>query len=699
MKQAHRTNRRTASNRSLIIDSLRELIPISFFFVGLYLFVSLLTYNVQDSIWSAQDETYKITNEGGWFGASFADMFIYLFGYFAYLFPFMVGYLGWIIYQGEHRNILAEPKSLILPSAGFVLTLSAGCGLAIVHFAAESSLLPTHAGGILGIFVGKSLESIFSQLGATLLLLALFFTGVTLLTGLSWLKLMDILGFHTLRWSPVVKKYIKTQLLPIVTVYLRSGFTFTQKILAFFLQQLRIKIKAFQAFWQARREEWRERREYFEEDDEDYFYEEDPLLDEEAQQLFKKNLTEEKPELEEDDSVILQPTTPLLPALDLLEPVPDGIPISDTGVLTQLLTETFQQLQIESKINAVHSGPVLTSFEIESITPIRMTEIEAINDLLTKQVAYVRIQETMPKTFTIEMPNPQRQPIYLRELLSCVDYQDSFSPLTVALGKDSNGQPVVIDLTRIPHILIAGNDPNERSTAIDTLLLSLIYKSTPTTLRLLLIDSTSGDLAVYEQLPHLLNPIISEPKSVLRALKWCDQEMERRYRLMSSKGMRTIENYNQALLNPSGKNPLEEVSTDALPYVVIVIHEIAEITKTPESIQIEEIIMRLTQRARAAGIHLILATQYPSVNVITGLLKTNIPTRIAFQVTTKSESRAILGQMGAETLLGEGDMLYITVGTGIPIRIHGGFVSRAEVSRVVTDLKVRGTENYIDLSH
>ena len=709
MKQARRTNRRTSPDQRIIKHSLREIVLFFFFFAGVYLFVSLFTYSAQDFVWSSQGEIREVINKGGVAGALFADMFIYLFGYFAYLFPIMVGYLGWLIYRGRHRDILAEPKSLVVPGIGFILTLSAGCGLAIVHFAAESALLPTHAGGILGIVVGKSLEGIFSQLGATLLLIALFFTGVTLLTGLSWLKLMDILGFHTLRWSPVVQEYATTQLLPVVMYYTRLGLAFLKKILALFLKQLRGRAKATYASWQERQAEWRARREYLEDDD--YFIEDDPLLydddDEEPQQLKTKPVI--KDEIVDDENTVIKEELvqtvnfePLLPSLNLLEPVPDKLPTPDPETLTQLLTDAFNLLQIEVTINAVHPGPVLTGFEVEPITPIKTTDIEEVSELLAQHlnVSPVRIIETKPRTLGIEMPNPQRQPIFLRELLNSIDYQDSFSPLTVALGKDMTGQPVVVDLTRIPHILMAGHDPNEKTMAIHTLLLSLIYKTTPMTLRLLLVDNATGELAVYDRLPHLLTPIISEPEQVLLALQWCDNEMERRYRLMSSKGMRNIENYNQTLLNPDGQAFLEDLTAneDALPYIIVVIHEIAEIIKTPDGTQIEEIITHLAQRARAAGIHLILATQYPSVNVITGLLKTNMPTRIAFQVETKSESRAILGQMGAEILLGEGDMLYMTAGTGMPARVHGSFVSVSEVAKVVADLKARGKTNYINLS-
>lgn len=702
MRQARRSNRRNFSNQRVIKHSLREILLFVFFFMGIYLFVSLLTYSAAD-INLYESKGIKVTNTGGIAGALFADIFVYMFGYFAYLFPIMVSYLGWLIYRGKHRDILAEPRSLIVPGTGFILTLSAGCGLMMVHFAADSSvLLTTHAGGLLGTAVGKSLKDVFSQLGATLLLIALFFTGVTLLTGLSWLKLMDILGFYTLQWSPVVQKHIATQWLPIVLRYGGWALVLLRKLFGNLLERLQGKAKATYLSWQERRAEWREQQDYFDEEGDDYLDEDDPLVAEEKSPPLKtKSGYEGVAEATVNHQENQIDFTPTLPSLHLLEPAPENVATLDTAILQQSVSDAFNTSQIEVVIHAIHPGPVLTGFEVELVSPVRINNLDELGETLAQylKVPRVRVVETLPRTLGIEIPNFQRQPIYLSELLGSLDYQDSFSPLTVALGKDVNGQVVIIDLTRVPHILMAGIDPNEKIVAINTLILSLIYKSLPSTVRLLLIDSTTCDLAIYSQLPHLLAPIISEPEHVLAALTWCDQEMERRYRLMAGHGMRNIENYNQALLAPEGQDFSDGLAsrTDALPYIVVIIHEIAEIVKTVAGPQTEEIITQLAQRARAAGIHLVLATQYPSVNVITGLLKTNLPTRIAFRVTTKSESRTILGQMGAETLLGEGDMLYMTAGTGTPARVHGSFVSVPEVARVVAALKTQAVPVYVNL--
>jgi S-DNA-T family DNA segregation ATPase FtsK/SpoIIIE len=727
MTQARRSNRKVKSpnKKPMIKHGLREIVLISFCFVGLYLFVSLLTYYGSDPGWSHSGPVEEIRNKGGIIGALFADSFFHLFGYFAYLFPFMVGYTGWLIYQGRHHDILAEPRSLIIPGIGFILTLSAGCGLAIVHFMAESALLPTHAGGILGMWVGNGLVSIIDRLGATLILLAIFFTGVTLLTGLSWLKLMDILGGYTLRWLPVVKKYMSKQFLPWFIEYSKKGLQIVKNGLVFLFQKLLLWIKTTYQRWQERRTEWRKEREQYDMDDE--YYEEEYQEDDnevrggnthpqayraenihpQAQTLSKTPVAPvsiSTPDVQSETSEevsITPPEMPLLPALSLLDSMPRAVSSPMVKMFPQQIIEAFAALEIEVTVNAVHLGPVLTGFEVQTITAINTKHLDELGKELAEvlKVKNVRIVENHQGMLEIEMPNFKRQTIYLSELLNSTEYQNYLSLLAVALGQDVSGQPVVIDLSRVPHILIAGSDASEKMMAINTLVLSLLYKSSPNALRLLLIDSTTQKLSVYAELPHLLTPIITDMKQTPSALLWCVQEMEHRYRLMVSLGVRNIEDYNQALLLNQDNKKVKENEEPHKPlfYIVVVISEIAELTSGVET-EAEQSITRLTQKARAAGIHIILATQHPTVNVITGLIKANIPTRMAFQVANKSESRTILGQMGAETLLGKGDMLYMTAGTGMPVRVHGSFVSDQEVQKVVTDLKSRATPDYVDLA-
>jgi len=705
VNQARRSNRRVNSpKQKLIGHGLREIVFIFFCFVGLYLFVSLLTYYPLDPGWSHGDQVEGIQNKGGVAGAIFAEIFFDLFGYFAYLFPVMVGYVGWLIYRGKHHDILAQPKDLIVPGFGFVLTLSAGCGLAIVHFAAESILLPSHAGGILGIWVGKSLVAVFDQLGATLILLAVFFTGVTLLTGLSWLKLMDTLGLHTLRWLPLVNKYASRNLLPWLRHYSRHGFQISLQMFKRLFVRAQKGIKVAYARWQTQRQEWRREREQFEyeDDDEDYedddyFIKEEHSVDEPKRSAAPQaspsvDIPTAEPIRVEATPLCAPTSPPPIAELSLLDPVPTPAAAMSPEQLSQWIIEGFETIGVKVEVKAVYPGPRLVGFEVYTQTPLNTQHLDELGEALAHALAVnkVYIVETQPDILGVELPHPEPQVIYLSTLLHNQAYQDSHSALTIALGQDSSGQPVIIDLSHIPHILIAGCSAEEKNIAIHTIVLSMLYKSSPKAVRLLLVDSAAQELAVYTELPHLLTPVITEGERLPEALTWCLQEMERRYRLMARHSVRNIESYNQSLLEqPEGSE------TEGLPYIVVIIHEISDINKTPFGGQVEELITRLTQKARAAGIHLILATAHPSVNVITGLIKSNIPTRIAFRVQQKSESRVILGQAGAEFLLGQGDMFYMTAGTGMPVRMHGCFVKEQEVRRVVTDLKSRAQPDYI----
>ncbi len=702
-RRSNRNNRRTKSNKSntkLIGHGLREIVLIFFGFMAVYLLVSLFSYYGGDPGWSHSGPVEEIRNKGGVAGAVFADTFLHLFGYFAYLFPIMVGYVGWLIYQGHHRDILAEPKNLIVPGVGFILTLCAGCGLAIVHFMAESTLLPTHAGGILGMLIGNGLVSIVDSLGATLILLALFFTGITLLTGLSWLKLMDTLGYRTLLWLPVVRTFMGQQFLPWLTARLKRASLVTKDYSKISFNKSRKWSSLAYNRWKKRRAAWRLEREQYYTDDDDYFDEEDDADYFTKDELPRKDESTSKSPMAKTAKAPVEvplpqldiPTTPILPALDLLNPVSKLKDLPDIQMLSQQMQDAFATLQIDVSINAVKPGPVLNGFEVEPITPVDIHHLNKLGGELAEilEEENIRVVENQPGMLRVEIPNSERQTVYLSELLSSSEYQDNTSPLVIALGSDVSGQPVVIDLARVPHILIASNDVEEKITAINAIILSLLYKSAPAQMRLLLIDSSEQELSVYTDLPHLLTPIITDMEQVTAALQWCVQEMERRYRQMASIGVRNIEDYNQVV-------QADSTEESSLFYIVMIINEIADLMTTGVENQIDQSITQLAQKARAAGIHIILATQYPRVNVITGLIKANIPTRMAFKVNNKNESRIILGQIGAETLLGSGDMLYMTAGTGQPVRVHGSFVSNDELQNVVADLKARAEAEYIDL--
>lgn len=686
-QQARRTNRRVSNSspkQKLIGHGLREIVLIFFCFIGLYLFVSLVTYYPGDPGISHRGQVEEIRNKGGLAGALFADLFFLWFGYFAYLFPIMVGYIGWLLYQGKHHDILAEPRALVIPGIGFILTLIAGCGLAIVHFSAESVLLPSHAGGLLGTWVGNSLVSLVDPLGATLIFLAMFFTGITLLTGLSWLRLMDILGYHTLQWLPIVKKYTSRHFIPWFMRHTRAWLNVITHLLKMVYRQLQKGGNVAYRRWQTRRAEWRKEREQY--DDDEQYYEDDEYFTKNPPPPAEETAAPQVTSLE--TPKIKLPTESLRPDLNLFNPLPHPPPSLNEEELSQSLIEAFKIIQIEIEVTKVYPGPVLTGFEVQTITPINTHHLDELNQALAQvlRIDHVWSVETHPGILTVEVPLLERKTIYLSELLQTPTYQDSPSALTIALGQDLSGHPVIINLVSIPHILIAGSYPQEKIGALHTFILSLLYKSSPLSLRLIFVD-IHQELTLYADLPHLLRPLITQLGDISKILQWCAEEVDRRYRLMAKRGVRNIENYNQSLT--------PEDNTLPLPYIVFIIAEIAEMMTPPIGEKIEEWITQLAPKSRAAGLHLILATHYPSINVITGLLKANIANRIAFQVTNKNESRVILGQMGAENLLGQGDLLYLSAGAGMPIRVHGGLVTDREVQRIVADLKARATADYL----
>lgn len=746
MSQASRHRRGQAPSHKLL-GGLNEIVFILFCFVGIYLLVSLLTYTPYDPGISNDAQPDVTRNQGGYVGAVFADLFFLLFGYLAYLFPPIVAYFGWLIYQGRHRDLLSQPRALLVPGIGFILTLSAGCGLAIVHFAAESVLLPSHAGGLLGMLVGKTLENIFNQLGATLILLGVFFIGVTLLTGLSWFKLMDTLGYHTLKMMPVLQYFYTEKIAPTATTYGKAGLEKTKVGLGWAWDKTKHKTQEAWYQWQARRYGY----EYDYEDEDDYLARTstsiEPSLNDtpttrsaatkvktvEATTSIQDTQVAEQsppnvPDSITDTAVVNEtashslpsvatdvlsshvefgqenvPLASVFPDLRLLANATDIAPVDATQVETQVRA-ALQKLTIEADIQAVHPGPVLTSIEFHTTQALSAPELTQLSQTLATelQLPNVKLHSTAPTIHQLELHNAERQLIYLRDLLESAEFQAQKDvPLALALGKDIKGQIIAADLARIPHILIAGSHAQERDTLLHSLILSLLYQSTPVHLRLLLVDSVSHVLAVYDNIPHLLHPIITDMAQASQALHWCVTEMERRYRLMAAQRVRNIEGYNHAINNPE---PAEDGFIDALeedveplPYIIVVVHEIAELMLGNYATESEDNLTKLTQKARSAGIHLIVATQYPSVNVVTGLLKSHLPTRIALKVSSKSESRTVIGQMGAENLLGEGDMLYMTPGTTTPIRIHSGNIDIQEVEAVAADLVVQATPNYIDL--
>jgi S-DNA-T family DNA segregation ATPase FtsK/SpoIIIE len=659
---------------------LREGALFIFGFGAIYFFIALSSFHPSDPGWSTSGlQDGRIANLGGPAGAWFADVFLTLFGYLAYLFPLMVGYTGWLLFQDRRSESPFDMRAFGLRTAGFVLTVAAGCGLASLHDTAVISPLPVNAGGILGDFVGGAMKDAFSFLGATLLLLALFFSGFTLATNLSWLKFMDFTGAVTL----------------------------------YSLAWLRSRVGAIREAIQARQAK-RERESTYKVKVEPKFEQQvkrTPPVIKKPEQPVKQS---ERVEREKQVPLFATDMNSALPALSLLdEATPNKYRMSEEALqaMSRLVESKLRDFGVEVQVEEVHPGPVITRFELQPAPGVKVSQITNLAKDLARSLSAisVRIVEVIPGKTTVglEIPNEQREIVRLSENLRSSEFADAKAPLTLALGKDIGGQPVVADLARMPHLLVAGTTGAGKSVALNAMILSLLYNATPKDVRLILIDPKMLELSVYDGIPHLLAPVVTDMKEAANALRWCVAEMDQRYKLMAALKVRNISGFNRKIAEAKAdKKPIMDPFHPAdselppqelqpLPYIVVVVDELADMMMVVGK-KVEDLIARLAQKARASGIHLILATQRPSVDVLTGLIKANIPTRIAFQVSSRVDSRTILDQMGAEQLLGHGDMLYLPPGTAVPIRIHGAFVDDHEVHKVVASLKNSGRPQYIE---
>ena len=618
-----------------------------------------------------------MSNIGGPFGAWLADILLTTLGYLAYLIPVMVAYGGMVIFLHRHDPTHPDIRHKLITGAGGVMVVLGGCGLATLHFSFADTGLPFTSGGIIGDMTGKGLEAAFSFVGATIFLLAIFLAGVTLFTGLSWLRLMDGTGWLILEGTTQVKV-------------------------------LTHKIRDYIIGMQAKKE----RHETVAIEKEKLFKRPAPRIEPKIQNIKQSARSEREKQV----PLFEVPSGGELPSLNLLDdPEPSNKPVfSRHGLetMSRLVEKKLLDFNLEVQVVAVHPGPVITRFEIEPAAGIKASQITNLANDLARSLSVIslRVVENIPGKTTIglEVPNETREVVKLKEILSSQEYDSVRSPLALAMGKDISGQPMVDDLAKMPHMLIAGTTGSGKSVCVNALILSMIYKSTPDQVRLIMVDPKMLELAMYEGIPHLLTPVVTDMKQAANALRWCIFEMERRYRLMAAMGVRNIGGYNRKVKEAQEKgkpllDPLfiategEEDETAPelvhLPYIVILIDELADLMMVVGK-KVEQLIARLAQKARAAGLHLILATQRPSVDVITGLIKANIPARIAFQVSSRVDSRTIIDQMGAEQLLGHGDMLFLLPGQGIPTRIHGSFVDDHEVQKVVQALKRSGPPIY-----
>ncbi len=659
--------------------ALREAALVVFGAMALILFVALFTYDPSDPGFSQATGSGEVKNGVGRVGAMLADVLFNFFGRPAYLFTLMVFYVGWMLYREQKTQIALTRMDFALRGAGFVATLVTSCALSTLHFSPAG--FNETAGGIIGQVVGGQLESMMKLLGASTLLFFLWVASVSLFLGISWFNVMDRIGGWCLRGFERLGQWIGR---------LRDRAEGRRQLAA---RQDVIEVEK-------KRKAGRPKPRI------------EPVL----------------PALETSVRAERERQVPLfepaqageLPPLSLLDDPPQqqqGYSEDSLEAISRLVELKLRDFGIEVEVKSVSPGPVITRFELDPAPGVKVSQIANLAKDLARSlsVVSVRIVEVIPgKSYVgLEIPNENRQLVTLGEILKSRVYDDLASPLTLALGKDIGGNSVVADLARMPHLLIAGTTGSGKSVAINAMVLSILYKTLPEQVRLIMIDPKMLELSVYEGIPHLLTPVVTDMKEAANALRWCVAEMDRRYRLMAALGVRNIGGYNRKVKEAMDKGepirdptftppPLldddevvEYPTLAPLPYIVVIIDELADMMMIVGK-KVEELIARLAQKARASGIHMLLATQRPSVDVITGLIKANVPSRIAFQVSAKVDSRTILDQQGAENLLGHGDMLYLPPGTSMPERVHGAFVADHEVHAVVRHLKKIGMPRYID---
>jgi len=647
---------------------------------GLYLALVLWGFDRADPGWSHSAIVERIANPGGRFGAWLSDLLFYLFGFSAWwwvVLPFFM--VAWGYHRLSHL-FGGDRRSLLIALAGFLVLLVASCGLEAMRFWSIKLELPLAPGGMLGFEVGRLVALFLGYTGGTLVLLVLGMIGFSLFTGLSWITVAEKTG-----------------------ILVEGAF---------------VGARSLWDGWQDRRygRTVAEQREEVVET-ERRKVEESPIRIEPVEIVVPvAPKAQARAEKERQAPLFFDAPGGALPPLHLLaEPShnPADLPAPETLEFTSRLIERkLADFNVEAKVLTAHPGPVVTRYEIEPAIGVKGSQIVGLAKDLARALSLVsiRVVETVPgkSCMALELPNPRRQIVRLSEIIGSQAYHGMHSPLSVALGKDIGGQPVVVDLAKMPHLLVAGTTGSGKSVGVNAMILSLIYKSEPKDVRMIMVDPKMLELSIYEGIPHLLAPVVTDMTKAANALNWCVGEMERRYKLMSALGVRNLSGFNskineakkagEHIANPFSLTANTEIGPEPLeplPYIVVVIDELADLMMVVGK-KIEELIARLAQKARASGIHLILATQRPSVDVITGLIKANIPTRIAFQVSSKIDSRTILDQMGAEALLGQGDMLFLAPGTGLPVRVHGAFVADEEVHHVVDHLKKVGPPDYID---
>jgi S-DNA-T family DNA segregation ATPase FtsK/SpoIIIE len=648
--------------------------------LAVFLGLALWGYHRDDPGWSHAVHTTTLHNPAGRAGAWVADLMLYVFGVSAWWWIVLLIAVVWWGYRRLDGLRTADRRPLYIALAGFILLIVASSSLEALRFYTLKTQLPfAHgAGGMLGIEVSKAAVRYLGYTGATLTLLASLALGWSIFSGMSWISAAERFGG-----------------------LLEAAFTGVRDVIE---------------RWQDRRigrEVAREREAVVEVEKKRVETHEPIFIEVQAPVAPLPSKVEKRIERERQTPLFPEAVVGgMLPPLHLLEPAPpqtDRVSPETLEYTSRLIERKLADFGVQVKVLAAYPGPVITRYEIEPAIGVKGAQIVNLAKDLARALSMVsiRVVETVPSKscMALELPNPKRQMVRLSEIISSKAYHDMSSPLAMTLGKDIGGQPVVVDLGKMPHLLVAGTTGSGKSVGINAMILSLLYKSEPDKVRLILVDPKMLELSIYEGIPHLLAPVVVDMKQAANALNWCVAEMEKRYKLMSAMGVRNIAGLNhrikdaekagEKLTNPFSLTPEAPEPLVSMPYIVVVIDELADLMMVAGK-KVEQLIARLAQKARASGIHLILATQRPSVDVITGLIKANIPTRMSFQVSSKIDSRTILDQMGAEALLGQGDMLYLAPGTGYPTRVHGAFVADDEVHHVVDYLKKAGAPDYVE---
>lgn len=650
--------------------------------LAVFLFVALFSYNSTDPSWSHAASAHAVANSAGRVGAWCADVLLYFFGYVAYLLPIL---LSIMVLQPRLRFMW------VLHVLGFAAVVLSSC--ALIDMVTQTKIygdLPGPTGGVCGNLLKHWLVPHLSFFGCYTMFLAMFMIGITIGTGVSWLRILEIFGQAAIALSR----------------WFVQGCQLLLTIGGVLLKLCRLAYRAYNA---------RTSRNLSSKIEPQLSVKPEPKLE-----LVKpKNPAIHTPAavlpLHKQDQLPLKTpptnnakkTSVKFPDLDLLDPVnkTDARKHYSTTELENLAREVEEHLRdfgIEVKVVAICPGPIITRFEMTLAPGMKASKITGLAKDLARSLSVnsVRVVEVIPgkSVVGLEIPNRHRETVKLREVLEADQYQQKEGVLNLALGRDIAGVPVVVNLANMPHLLVAGTTGSGKSVAVNAMLLSLLFKASPEELRLILIDPKMLELSIYDGISHLLTPVVTDMNDAANALRWCVAEMERRYQIMAALGVRNLAGYNAKINDAlkTGKPILDPLwdrnvsdkpaALTKFPYIVVIIDEFADMMMVVGK-KVEELIARIAQKARAAGIHMLLATQRPSVDVITGLIKANVPTRIAFQVSSRIDSRTILDQQGAEQLLGYGDMLYLAPGAGIPVRVHGAFVSDQEVHNVVNAIK------------